>query len=154
MAVYGKIRDYRVQRENPVGASGKKAMVEAAAHISGREVVDPVMHVYLVSNRTLAVVILSPFAALVVPIRAIAIQADDRALGPFFPTSEPLSTVVVSRYVVGGMADYVGDIRDLLANYNHATEMHWVEIPFTMNGSNDAASVTVTQEDGWSSLVI
>ncbi|KAL4792680.1 hypothetical protein BDV19DRAFT_391986 [Aspergillus venezuelensis] len=48
----------------------------------------------------------------------------------FFPPDLPLTAVLVSRYVVYDMGDYLGELRNLLAKYGYTgCHTEWLEVP-------------------------
>ncbi|KAL4947302.1 hypothetical protein BDW69DRAFT_190312 [Aspergillus filifer] len=102
---------------------------------------------WYIPPRSFCVVVISPLAAMVVTVRPI--NADDKVLAnlrnrveagllylprtrgvDFFPPDLPLTTVLVSRYVVYDMVDYLGELRNLLAKYGYTgCHMKWLEVP-------------------------
>ncbi|KAL4783759.1 hypothetical protein BJX76DRAFT_357663 [Aspergillus varians] len=118
--------------------------------------------------RSFAVVIFAARAAILVPIPPISPDVDDSAvlknfvkqldailvyfpvqLGTdYFPPSQPLATVVVSRYVVGTMGDYIGEIRKLLTQYGYSSPIHWLEVPTSAMGIEETAGVVLSPTSG------
>ncbi|KAL4966517.1 uncharacterized protein BDV14DRAFT_198974 [Aspergillus stella-maris] len=107
------------------------------------------------------VVVISSLAAMVVTVGAF--DADDKKVlanlrnrveagllyfphtkgVDFFPPDLHLTAVLVSRYVVYDMADYLGELRKLLAKYGYTgCHMEWLEVPDVADKEVEVTAMT------------
>lgn len=116
---------------------------------------------WLMPLHCIAVIIVSPNAAFFIPIKLDGSRGEDTCRKQLsnevsdpmnmirvrhwdrYLRGEKLVTVVVSRYLVSGMGDFVHEIRDMLNTFHLFHQLVWHEIPFSVETASHLAEVSV-----------